>query len=140
MKTKTPVQFRLGSGPTRCPIVGSKFYPPAIEILLFLPIKTPLLAIAEPTNPYDPNAIQVWIETKDIPQSTLNKIKNSSNLLSQSAWQLGHIAADFARILRTEHNFPSGKDIPGTFDIGTANGNRILLTQATWTEKKEPLQ
>lgn len=122
----------------RAPIVGSKFYPPASDILQFLPLGVELFAIAEPDNPHDPNAIQVWIETKNIPQSTLDKLSKPGfgreqipNLFNQSAWQLGHVAREFAAELK-RLGFPNDdmKSISGAFTIGSDNGNRILLPSA----------
>lgn len=121
----------------RCPIVGSKFYPQAANILLFLPVNTELFALAEPTNPHDRNAIQVWIETRNIPQAALSRIPNSGALASQSTWQLGHIARDFARALKLR-GFPDDtmKSVPGTYTVGKDGGNRILLPE---TYEKEVL-
>ena len=125
----------------RCPIVGSKFYPLATEILQFLPVGASLFALAEPDNKFDPNAIQVWIETKNIPQVTLDRLPGrgvpTKNTFDQSCWQLGHIAKDFARALKAR-GFPNDPmtSIPGTYTVGKDGGNRILLPE---TYEKEVL-
>jgi hypothetical protein len=46
----------------RFPIVGMAHHKPAPTIMSLLPAGTPLYLELEPTNPYDPNAIKVWIE------------------------------------------------------------------------------
>lgn len=112
--------------PIRCPIVGSKFYPPAMEILLVLPVGTPLRALAEPTNPHDANAVQVWIDTTSIPQKARERLIKTVPSLNSSrdSYQLGHIAASFAAMLN-QKGFPD--EVTGTFAIGSKGGNRILL-------------
>jgi hypothetical protein len=115
----------------RCPIVGMKYYPGALAIVTNLPVGTPLFALAEPTNPHDPNAIQVWIETRHIPQVTLDRVPNSGRLASASAWQLGHIAREFAAKLKMI-GFPEDCEIAGTLQIGNDGGSRITLTK-TWS-------
>lgn len=49
------------------PIVGGYYRPPASALLKFLPQDTPLILRPEPTNAYDPNAIMVLVEGKEIP-------------------------------------------------------------------------
>lgn len=44
------------------PIVGSHFHPPASEVLKCVPAGTPLVLVAEPTNPYDDKAIRVYVD------------------------------------------------------------------------------
>jgi hypothetical protein len=115
--------------PIRCPIVGSKFYPPAMEILLLLPVGTALRAVAEPTNLHDPNAIQVWIDHDAIPERARGLIaRNIRRPLDQRAYQLGHIAANFAAALK-KVGFPNDGNIAGTLTIGRDDGNRILLPE-----------
>lgn len=132
----------------RCPIVGMKFYPPAIGILGKLPVGTRLLTMAEPTNSYDENAIQVWIETHRMNEATLNWLvsngMNASELAETTAFQLGHIAASFAKKLKTEMRFPNARDVPGTFVISSSTGRkdsgyRVILDSENWasTEKKK---
>jgi HIRAN domain-containing protein len=111
----------------RCPIVGSKFYPPAMEILLLLPVGTALRAVAEPTNPHDPNAIQVWIDHDSIPERARGLIaRNIHRPLNQPAYQLGHIAATFAASLK-KLGFPDDGNFTGILAIGRDGGNRIVL-------------
>lgn len=121
----------------RCPIVGARFYPPATDILLYLPVGTPLRAVAEPTNKFDPNAIQVWIETHSIPQKTLDRIPNSGQLAEQSAWQLGHIAREFAAKLVARGFSDSVDGVDGVYVIGNDGGNRILIPLPSGQSRKE---
>lgn len=50
------------------PIVGDFYRPPAKAILAHLGARTPLILRPEPENPYDPNAIAVFIEGANIPE------------------------------------------------------------------------
>jgi hypothetical protein len=43
------------------PLVGSRYYPPAVAVLPSVPIGTSLLVRPEPLNLYDPNALGVWL-------------------------------------------------------------------------------
>jgi ribulose-5-phosphate 4-epimerase/fuculose-1-phosphate aldolase len=54
---------------TFLPIVGAHYHPPAMAILSCLPIGTELELLAEPTNPYDPNAIMIFVEGTKVPAS-----------------------------------------------------------------------
>lgn len=51
------------------PIVGAHFRPPAKWVLARLPNGAQLRLEAEPGNPYDPNAIKVFGEIIDVPES-----------------------------------------------------------------------
>lgn len=51
------------------PLVGAAFRPPAKAILNVLPTGCPLYLEREPENAYDPHAIKVLVEPKDIPTS-----------------------------------------------------------------------
>jgi hypothetical protein len=47
-------------------LVGAHFRPPAKALLAVLPLGHALLLVPEPTNPYDPNAISVWIDSETL--------------------------------------------------------------------------
>jgi hypothetical protein len=49
------------------PLVGAHFRPPAKALLASLPAGHPLELRPEPQNPYDPNAVAVWLDTKTLP-------------------------------------------------------------------------
>lgn len=51
------------------PIVGAHFRPPARLLLEHLRPGTELQLQAEPTNPYDENAIRVLLQSSDLPQA-----------------------------------------------------------------------
>jgi hypothetical protein len=51
------------------PIVGARFHPPAQAILCTLPVGTELELLPEPTNPYDANAIMVYVSGEAVPAS-----------------------------------------------------------------------
>ena len=47
-------------------LVGAHFRPPAKAVLAALPAETPLALRAEPDNPYDPDAMAVWLNLHDL--------------------------------------------------------------------------
>lgn len=83
------------------PIVGSHFVPPAKALLLVLPAGTPLRLEAEPENPYDPNAIRVWVSPSAIPSDLYLELDlmlggmgmTLEEVLEQEEFCLGHVAA-----------------------------------------------
>jgi len=58
------------------PIVANATIHPPKQSLAVLPIGTRLELIPEPDNQYDPNAIMVWIDGKEIPESSHNELQN----------------------------------------------------------------
>ena len=96
-------------------IVGMHFRPPAKALLQILPSKAKLYLVPEGAfgtepNPYDPNAISVWVESNQIPPSqhtTLDSLVagnglSTEEILKQSAWQLGYIPKEIAAQVRQE--------------------------------------
>lgn len=91
---------------TSYPLVGQRFRPPAVALCQILPSGAKLSLRREPDNPYDPNAIQVWLDPAEIPSEALGELQ----LLAQGyGWtvpeiqaqhhQLGYIAREFATVL-----------------------------------------
>ena len=89
-------------------IVGAHFRPPAKAILAGITQGTKLFLRAEPTNPFDPNAIQVLLNPKNLnpdDEQNLNSElsgfgKDYSDLFTQSDWHLGYIRKEIAKVLR----------------------------------------
>lgn len=107
------------------PIVGANFHPPATQILKLLPLNTPLVLYPEPDNPYDPNAIAVYIAQKDVPESKLTpanreKLHYNRNL----ELHLGYIPAVDAATL----NFNRTLTILGEFKLSDTNKPSVRLT------------
>ena len=81
------------------PIMGSHFRPPAKVVLQALPAQHPLQLRPEPTNPYDQNAVAVWIDANTVPDDALEELRhtlpaNGSNIedfLEQRYWHLGYM-------------------------------------------------
>lgn len=92
------------------PIVGAFYRPPAKALIDALPIGTRLQLIAEPDNAFDPNAIAVWLEVKDIPESVHSTLEESlpafghslDTLKAQDAWHLGYVPKETAAKLRQQ--------------------------------------
>ena len=111
------------------PIVGSYYRPPAKLILEHLAIDTPMYLEAEPTNPYDVNAIAVYLESKDIPEATLKALEpllpacghSLESLEDMKTIHLGYIPKELAKILR-------GRDFhsaDGTFTTSSSGTPQI---------------
>lgn len=47
-------------------LVGAYHRPPAKQVLATLPVGTTLLLVAEPENPYDPKAVKVLVDLKEV--------------------------------------------------------------------------
>jgi hypothetical protein len=83
---------------------GAHFRPPAKAIIQALPTNHPLELRPEPSNPYDANAVAVWIDAKTIPEDALEELRYTlpgmgqdiDTLLEQRFWQLGYIAKEIA--------------------------------------------
>jgi hypothetical protein len=83
------------------PLVGAHFRPPAKAILQILPGGAPLILRCEPTNPYDPNAVQVLVESKSIPEDTHEDLGMHAQgygfdleaILAAEEWHLGYVKA-----------------------------------------------
>lgn len=89
------------------PLVGAHFRPPAKALIQALPSSHRLELRPEPSNPYDPNAIAVWLDAATIPDDILQDElrftlpgmgQDVDGLLSERWWQLGYIAKDQAAI------------------------------------------
>jgi hypothetical protein len=83
------------------PLVGSHFHPPAKQLLACLPAKAELRLEAEPQNPYDSEAILVFVAVGEIPDNQLENLEIAlqgtgytlEDLNDQGEFPLGHLAA-----------------------------------------------
>jgi hypothetical protein len=90
-------------------LVGSHFRPPAKLVLSSLPSATPLELRPEPENPYDDEAVAVFLAASDIPPSAYDSLREElpnfgsslDELLSQEeeALHLGYLAREGNRDL-----------------------------------------
>jgi len=86
------------------PLVGAHFRPPAKALLAALPADHPLILSPEPTNPYDPNAIAVFLSSKTVNQDILSELSDTlppmgcdvETFLSQPLWHVGYMAKEHA--------------------------------------------
>lgn len=93
---------------TIVPLVGAHYRPPAKSILANLPGACPLVLEAEPSNEYDPNAVKVLVETKNIPEDRHGELDmmaagygiSIQEILAQPSWHLGYVARDHAERLQ----------------------------------------
>lgn len=114
------------------PIVGAFYRPPAKALIDALPIGTRLQLIAEPDNAFDPNAIAVWLEVKDIPESVHSTLEESlpafghslDTLKAQDAWHLGYLRKEKAKELK-DNGFPSAVPVEGSFRT-SASGSPMV--------------
>jgi len=100
------------------PIVGMRFRPPATEVVNALWVNCRLQLMAEPMNPYDSNAIAVWVDldsaySNEQSHKKLSKIRNS-NFVGQKFFQLGYLPKEVAAHLR-RRGFPTGHEVDAKF-------------------------
>ena len=95
---------------TSYPIVGARHHPPALALLSVLPTGTNLTLKPEPTNAFDPNAIQVLVpgpELKGLNSKAHTILEEDlpgygltvEELLAKPEVMLGYIARNFAETL-----------------------------------------
>lgn len=83
-------------------LVGAHFRPPAKLVLSALPNGTPLTLRAEPDNPYDEQAIAVYVAVDEVPEGEHEQLAEQlpscgwtlEQLLSEGELQLGYLAAE----------------------------------------------
>jgi len=86
------------------PLVGAHFRPPAKALLASLPAGHPLELRPEPDNPYDPNAIAVWLDTKTLPSEAREELVETlegtgfdlESMDEQRDFHVGYMAKDHA--------------------------------------------
>lgn len=94
------------------PIVGAHFRPPAKAILASLPTGAALSLVPEPENPFDSNAIAVFVEPKEIPPSEHETLAETAagmgfdieDILTAPAWHLGYIPKALAATIVEDLN------------------------------------
>ncbi len=82
-------------------LVGMHFRPPAKIILGALPSGTTLYLKPEPENPYDENAVAVYVKSESIPEEQQTFISGAlpgagftiEEVMAQPEWHLGYLAA-----------------------------------------------
>lgn len=83
-------------------VVGMHFNPPAKWLVQVLKAGTELALEKDPGNPYDPNAIKVYLRSgKDIPESQHRRLEellvgsgyDLVEVTQDVPWMLGHLAA-----------------------------------------------
>ncbi len=110
------------------PIVGVKFHPPARAILAVLPVGTELELIPEPDNPYDENAIMIWINGKEIPEHCRAELEflaagygfHASEIIP-NYWHLGYIPRALAAQMQP---FTMCK---GKFQVGAEGASKVEI-------------
>ena len=86
------------------PIVGQYFRPPAGAILQVLPAGATLILRPEPSNPFDPNAVQVLVKTTEIPREHTDILAaiaqgqgySAEDIFAAEEWHLGYISKNMA--------------------------------------------
>ena len=112
------------------PIVGAHFRPPAKALLQVLPQGAPMILRPEPTNAYDPNAIQILVATSAIPKEVHEELEmhalgfgfDLAAILAEPEWHIGYVPRQIAAVV----TLPEG-DTPCilTFD---ASGRPAIST------------
>ena len=93
------------------PIVGAHFRPPAKALLGVLPSGFKGLRLrAEPSNPFDSNAVQVLLCSDELPHELAPRISDaclpfgfdSAAIYEQAEWHLGYIPKGIAAIVQPQ--------------------------------------
>ena len=115
------------------PIVGMKFRPPAQALINSLAVGVPLTVIAEPENAYDPNAIAVWLYSKDIPEASQEALKETlpssgftlDRVLSEEVWHLGYFPKEMAAELKASGAIRDNEPQAATFAVSAQGQARV---------------
>lgn len=125
------------SGQTRFPIVGARFRPPAQALINSLAVGTPLTVIAEPDNQYDPNAIAVWLYTKDLPEASQEALKVTgpesgwtlAKIFSEEVFHLGFIPKEMAAELKASGSIRDNEPVSVTFEVNASGQPRVRFAE-----------
>jgi hypothetical protein len=123
------MKSKLGQGATRSyPIVGMHFRhqhgTPAKGIVKALSLGTRLTLQAEPTNPFDANAVMVLLRGEDIPDDCMDRLSEACGEYGHTAPQiaaepvmhLGYIPRELAALLRQDDRVPAdGTEVEAEF-------------------------
>lgn len=124
------------------PIVGAHFRPPAKAVLQVLAMGHPLVLRKEPSNPYDPNAIMVLVETATIPEPvrpTLDALAQGfghsmEEILVEQFFHLGYIPKTMAPALGALMAEPTAS---ASYTATSAGAPACLLSK--WTVSSAPM-
>ena len=116
------------------PIVGQYFRPPAGAILQVLPAGATLILRPEPSNPFDPNAVQVLVKTTEIPQEHTDILDaiaqgqgySAEDIFAAEEWHLGYIPRNMAKDL--VKTLPTG-DTQATICFSPSGSARLALKE-----------
>ena len=107
-------------------LVGSHFVPPAKVVLQCLRQETEVLLTPEPENPYDGNAIKVWVKGESVDHVALAELDAQGHLMGMGTdaqevvatplIPLGHVAASGGKPL-AKAMAATGLELGGTNEI-----------------------
>lgn len=117
------------------PLVGAHFRPPAKWVLEVLPAGASLRLQPEPGNPYDPNAIQVWVRPQAIPAEARAELEgilagagwSLEELLSLEELQLGYVGDSKGKVCLKE-GWPGNAEVHALQTPGEASWNDLDAT------------
>lgn len=111
-------------------IVGARFRPPAAGLLSVLGASAPLVVRREPSNPYDPNALQVLVETSTLAKLPIRQLQSACEGFgfgaeelcgrdAPSEWHLGYVPRGDALEYAGAFDTSGTGEVPGefTFDL-----------------------
>lgn len=86
------------------PLVGMHFRPPAKALIQSIPAGYPLELRPEPSNPYDSNAVAVWLDSHFLNDTAIDELTSTlpgmghdiEEVLAARWWQLGYLSRDAA--------------------------------------------
>lgn len=122
------------------PIVGMYFRPPAQAIIDVLPSGCALILEPEPTNEFDPNALRILVETKNIPEEKHEMLNERAlsfgfaieDILAEKRWHLGYLPKTIAA--RICGGIPGA--VPGTLSFNGSDGKPLFTLTRSSDESK----
>jgi hypothetical protein len=122
------------------PIVGMFYRPPAKALIDALAVGTPLLLIAEPENNFDPNAVAVWLHSKDIPEASYTALEETlppfgwtlEKVLEEEEHHLGYIPKEMAAQLKACGAVKDGEAVEVTFSTSASGAPRVKFAEAPY--------
>lgn len=116
------------------PIVGMFYRPPAKALIAVMSVGTKLTLLAEPDNPYDSNAIAVWLDPSDFSEDVKAQLPSAladfgfslDDIMAKPAWHLGYVPKEIAAQLRAT-GFDSDACIIGAFRLSASGAPRVAF-------------
>lgn len=114
-------------------LVGAKFRPPAAGLLAVLPAHAALALRREPSNLYDPNAIQVLVTRETLALVNVDRLAEAcsgygitlEDLASTPEWHLGYVPRSEAEHLAPLMDRASASELRGELTFSASGSAQV---------------